>query len=205
MRRLAALSLTILVLDGCSQVDRNDVKKPQRLTSTLCDAIGLDNLHKLVPDGKVEQFLGADDSLVDDLADAGCNVSADDDGAWGGVQLLVRRAGQTTFYTPRELAESLVESDCKRIEAPAWKDEMAKHYPNFVAGPPVRPTGVGDEACMITSEHTVIDDRVADVRIYARRGSDFVQMEYSWSDGDITAMSAKAVELTTAIFNAKLS
>jgi hypothetical protein len=56
-----------------------------------------------------------------------------------------------------------VGEECKKIEAPGWNDGMTKHHKDFVAGPPTQPTGVGDEACMITG------DRVAQVWIYARR------------------------------------
>jgi hypothetical protein len=205
MRGLVALGLTALVLGGCSSVDWHEVRKPQRLTSTLCDAIGIDKLRALVPDGKVEQYLGADDNLVDDLADAGCNVSVANDRGWGDVRILVRRAGQTRTSTAREYAESLVDDECAKISAPTWKDGMAEHYEEFVAGPPTEPTGVGDEACMITGVHTIIDDRVADVWIYARRGIEFVQVKYTWGNGDITAMSTKAVDITKAVFGATLS
>ena len=44
MRRLVAVSLTMLLLGGCSLPNHNEVRKPRRLTSTLCDAIGTDKL-----------------------------------------------------------------------------------------------------------------------------------------------------------------
>jgi hypothetical protein len=205
MRRLVTLGLVVLVLGGCSLIGRHEVEKPQRLTSTLCDAIGIDRLHGLVPDGKVEQYAGADDDLVDDLADAGCNVRVANDAGWGDVRILVRRAGQTRTRTAREYAAVLLKNECERIAAASWSERMAKHNKDFTAGPPTEPTGVGDEACMITAEHAVLDDRVADVWVYARRGTEFVQLEYTWGDGDITAMSARAVDLTRSIFAAKLS
>ncbi|GAA1032043.1 hypothetical protein GCM10009557_29200 [Virgisporangium ochraceum] len=211
MRRLVTLGVVALmlgggsVLGGCSVLGRHEVKKPQRLTSTLCDAIGVDALRGLVPDGKIEQYAGADDNLVDDLADAGCNVTVANDAGWGDVRILVRRAGQTATSTAREYAGTLLRTECGKIAEPGWATGMAEHNRDFTAGPPTEPTGVGDEACMITAEHTLLDDRVAQVWVYARRGIEFVQLEYTWGGGDITAMSAKAVDLTRAVFGARLS
>jgi hypothetical protein len=204
LRRFVTFGLTLLVVAGCSLPGWHDVQKPQRLTSTLCDAIGLDKLYELVPDGKVEQYGGADDDLIDDLADAGCNVRVANDRGWGDVRIVVRRSGQTRTSTALEHAEQLVERECEMITAPDWKDDYVKHNKGFVAGPPTEPIGVGDEACMITGEYTLLESRVAEVWVYARRGIEFVQLNYGWGNGDITAMSTKAVDLTKAIFNAKL-